>query len=120
MRTNVLAGYIQDDWRVTPNLTVNLGVRYEYVAPPVDAADGMSTFNLATGQVVPVGTNGVSRSGLQPDTNNAAPRVGVSWSPAADTVVRGGYGLYYDSGMLTVNRNQSVIWFQLAGRRDPF
>ncbi len=106
MRTDAVSAYIQDDWRVRANLTLNLGVRYEYVLPPVDANDGMSTLNFSTGKIVQVGTNGMSRSGLTPDKNNVAPRVGLSWSPADHTVVRGGYGLYYDSSMLTVNTAQ--------------
>ena len=63
----------------------------------------MSTFNLQTGKVVQVGRNGLSPSGINPDRGNFAPRVGFAWSPARDTVVRGGYGLYYDAGYLEVN-----------------
>jgi len=48
-----------------------------------------------------VGTNGVSRSGIRPDTNNFAPRIGFAWTPASNLVVRGGYGIYYDAGMFT-------------------
>ena len=103
MRTNAWAAYLQDDWRVRPNLTLNLGVRYEYMSPPVDAYDAMSIFDATTKRLVQAGTNGVSRSGISPDRNNVAPRLGVSWAPARRTVVRGGYGLFYDSGMLTVN-----------------
>jgi outer membrane receptor protein involved in Fe transport len=106
MRTNTVAAYLQDDWRVLPSLTVNLGVRYEYVTPPVDARDGMSTLNFQTGKIVQVGTDGVSRSGMQPDRNNLAPRINASWRAGDATVVRGGYGVYYDSGMLTVNTAQ--------------
>lgn len=106
MRTDAVSAYIQDDWRVHSDLTLSLGVRYEYVSPPVDANDGMSTLDFSTGRIVQVGTNGVSRSGLSPDRNNIAPRVGLSWSPADHTLVRGGYGLFYDSSMLTVNTAQ--------------
>ncbi len=102
MRTNAWSAYVQDDWRLRPDLTVNLGVRYEYVSPPVDANNGMTTFDLANGQLAQVGTNGVSRSGIRPDRNNFAPRIGASWRVTPGTVIRGGYGLFYDSGMLTV------------------
>jgi hypothetical protein len=61
----------------------------------------MSVFDLASQQVYQVGTNGVSRSGIQPDRNNFAPRVGFAWTPVPNLVVRGGYGIYYDSGMFT-------------------
>lgn len=106
MRTDSYAAYLQDDWRVARRLTLNLGVRYEYVTPPVDANNDMTTLDFATGKLVGVGTNGVSQSGIQPDRNNFAPRLGASWSVNDDTVVRGGYGIFYDSGMLTVNTAQ--------------
>jgi hypothetical protein len=106
MRTSGFAGYFQDNWRVRPDVTVSLGVRYEYLAPPVDANDGMSTFDRASGQVVQVGKNGVSRSGVGADWNNAAPRVGVSWNATPATIIRGGYGIYYDSNMFVVNSAQ--------------
>src|SRR5947209_16207526 len=66
----------------------------------------MTAFNPATGQLSKVGTNGVSRSGISPDRNNIAPRIGISWSPTPSTVIRSGYGVYYDSSMLTVNTAQ--------------
>ncbi len=106
LRTEAYSLYVQDDWRVRPNLTLNVGARYEYVSPPVDAVDGMSTLNASTGTLVNVGTNGVSRSGIRPDRNNLAPRFGFSWAPVAGTIVRGGYGIFYDSSMLTVNSAQ--------------
>ena len=92
---------MQDDWKVRPNLTLNLGLRYEYNTPPTDPFNRMSFFDLATQNVYQVGTNGLSRSGIRPDTNNFAPRVGFAWSPAANLVVRGGYGLFYDAGIFT-------------------
>ena len=106
MRSHAISAYLQDDWRARANLSINLGLRYEYAAPPIDVNDGMSTLNFATQKIVQVGTNGVSRSGLTPDRNNLAPRVGFSWSADDHTAVRGGYGLFYDSSTLTVNTAQ--------------
>jgi len=106
MRTNAWSGYLQDDWRIHPDVTLNLGMRYEYIVPPTDARDGMTSLNPGTGRLVPVGTNGVSRSGLSPDRNNVAPRLGVSWNLTPATLVRGGYGVFYDSNMLEVNTAQ--------------
>jgi len=99
LRSFVTNFFVQDDWKLRPNFTLNLGLRYEYNTPPIDPTNRMSVFDLASQQVYQVGTNGVSRSGIQPDWNNFAPRVGFAWTPAANLVVRGGYGIYYDAGM---------------------
>jgi hypothetical protein len=91
----------EDTFRMRPDLTFSLGVRYEYNAPPVDAQNRANVFDRATQSLVPVGTNGIPRSGYQPDRNNWAPRVGVAWSPGNRTrVFRAGYGIDYDQGAL--------------------
>ncbi len=102
--------FLQDDWRITPTLTVNAGVRYEYNAPPIDTDNRMAIFDLDALKLVQVGTNGVSRSGLHADFNNFAPRVGASWDLTGHgtLVLRGGYGIFYDSGTLIEN---SALYF---------
>jgi hypothetical protein len=107
-RTTSLGTFVQDDWKVSRRLTVNMGVRWEYNSPPVDAHNQMSAFNLATGTVQQVGTDGLSRSGIRPDYMNLGPRVGFAYSLDSQTVIRGGYGIFYDAGMLTVN---SALYF---------
>ncbi|MFN0103651.1 MAG: TonB-dependent receptor domain-containing protein [Bryobacteraceae bacterium] len=106
LRTTAYNAYIQDDWKAAPRLTLNLGLRYEYNTPPVDPNDRMSTLDFATNKVVQVGTGNVSRSGIQPSRNNVAPRVGFAWMAGPRWVVRGGYGIAYDAGMLVVNTAQ--------------
>jgi hypothetical protein len=103
LRTKILSGYFQDDWKVHRNLTLNLGVRYEYDSPATDPTNRLATFDFQTGQTVQVGTDGTSRSGTQPKPHEFAPRVGFAWSPGNHIVVRGGYGIYYDSGMFVIN-----------------
>ena len=94
--------YINDSYRVTNNLTLVGGLRYEYNSPPVDKDDRANVFDPVTRSLVPVGTNGVPRSGFTPDVNNFAPRVGFAWTIGSErkTVLRGGYGVYYDQSPL--------------------
>ena len=80
IRTESYNFFINDSWRVTPRLTIIAGLRYEYNSPPVDADDRATVFDLTTRNIVPVGTNGVPRSGFDADKNNFAPRVGFAWT----------------------------------------
>jgi hypothetical protein len=102
IRTESYNFFINDSFRVTSRLTLNAGLRYEYNSPPVDAADRANVYDVTTRSLVPVGSNGVPRSGFEPDRNNFAPRVGFAWTVGEDqgTVLRGGYGVYYDQAPL--------------------
>ena len=102
LRTQSYNVFIQDDYQVTPALTLSAGLRFELNTPPVDVDDRANIFDPATGSLVQVGTGGVPRAGYETDTNNLAPRVGAAWSPdgSGRTVVRGGYGIYYDQSAL--------------------
>ncbi len=103
LRTAITGAYVQDDWKVARNLTLNLGLRYDFESPATDPTNRMATFDFQTGNVVQVGTNGTSRSGTKASPNDFAPRVGFAWTPIEKLVVRGGYGIYYDQGMFEVN-----------------
>ncbi len=94
--------YVTDSFRIRPNLTLSFGLRYEYNSPPVDPEDRANLYDPATQSLVRVGTNGVPRSGYEPDRNNFAPRLGLAWTLGSkgDTVVRTGYGVYYDQSAL--------------------
>jgi hypothetical protein len=102
LRTESYNFFVNDSYRVTPSLTINLGLRYEYNSPAVDAFDRANVYDAATGSLVRVGTNGVPRSGYEADRNNFAPRVGFAWTVGeeAKTVLRAGYGVYYDQSPL--------------------
>ena len=102
IRTESYNFFINDSYRVTPRLTLTGGLRYEYNSPPVDAEDRANVYDVATRSLVAVGTNGVPRSGFEADKNNFAPRVGFAWTIGDEqaTVLRGGYGIYYDQSPL--------------------
>ena len=103
LRTFASNFYVQDDWKLRPNLMVNVGLRYEFNTPPTDPTNRMSVLDLASRGLIQVGTNGKSRSGIAADYQDFAPRIGVAWSPWKAWVIRAGYGLFYDAGMFVVN-----------------
>jgi Carboxypeptidase regulatory-like domain len=96
-RQRVLGAFVQDDFKITSNLTLNLGVRYEYTSPIVEAHNRQSNFDYSTGQIVVANQNGASAGLTKVDKLNFAPRVGFAYTPFADhkTVFRGGYGIFY-------------------------
>ncbi|HEV8369383.1 MAG TPA: TonB-dependent receptor [Pyrinomonadaceae bacterium] len=102
IRTQSYNFFINDSFRIRRNLTLTAGLRYEYNSPPVDTRDRANVYDVATRILVQVGTNGVPRSGFETDKNNFAPRVGFAWTLGHDqaTVIRGGYGVYYDQSPL--------------------
>jgi len=102
LRTESYGFYINDSFRVRPNLTLSAGLRYEFNSPPVDEFNRANLFDPATRSLVAVGTNGVPRSGYEADKNNWAPRVGLAWTVGSkgNTVLRGGYGMYFDQSSL--------------------
>jgi hypothetical protein len=95
--SNYYAGFVQDNWRVRPNLTLNLGMRYEYGQTPWDRSSKTGWFDPST-QLVEYSRTGAVRNGIvDPDWHNFAPRVGFSYSPSFlhNTVMRGAYGIFY-------------------------
>jgi Carboxypeptidase regulatory-like domain len=97
LRTTYWAGYLQDDWRALPNLTLNMGIRYEYSDPPYDISNRTAWFNPANGQVEYSDLGQVRNGVVNPDYDNVAPRFGFAYSPSfvKNTVVRGAFGEFY-------------------------
>lgn len=113
LRTTYTAGYVQDDWRIVPNLTLNYGLRYEFARSPVERDNKSLVFAPELGQILLAG-KGVRPDIVDPDWNNFAPRLGFTWRPPVmkDFVVRGGGGIYY----ATDNFNEE----QFKGIGPPF
>jgi len=105
LRSYSLNFFLQDNYRVTTNFTISAGMRYEYNRPATDPDDRAQVYHPATGGLVQVGTNGVPRAGYASDRNNFGPRVGVAWGigQRQNTVLRGGYGIYFDQASLAPN-----------------
>jgi hypothetical protein len=98
MYTTYWAGYIQDDWHIVPNFTLNIGVRYEFSRPPYERNDKSLWFSPELGRIFLAG-QGIRREIVDPDWNNWAPRIGFAYRPSflRDTVIRGGAGIYYST-----------------------
>ena len=108
IRTDSLNFYVQDDIRVTPRFTLNLGLRYEYNQPPREPRNRFSVPDLSDNSITCTpkpdcqfflaGSNGIPRGTYNNDLNNFAPRFGLAWRPLPTErfVVRAGYGIFYD------------------------
>jgi hypothetical protein len=113
LRSHGVSTYVQDDIHVVPRFLLNVGLRYEYNSPPVEALNRFSvpdlipcpepcalepTFNV-------VGTGGIPRATYSPTRTDFAPRIGFAWRPLKSErwVVRSGYGIFYDSSIENIN-----------------
>jgi trimeric autotransporter adhesin len=110
-RANSFDVFAQDDWRLKPTLSLNLGLRYEYNGPYTEANNQIANLVVGPGftsaqpivpsaAVLPAGATGLLQSGnpslINPDRNDFAPRIGIAWRPVKDTVIRAGYGINYN------------------------
>jgi hypothetical protein len=103
---NAWNAYFSDDWRISKNVSLNLGVRYEYVSPFSEAHNRLVTLDappdFARVTVVPAGGVGpfsgrFPSTIVAPDRNNFAPRIGVAWRAAQRLIIRAGYSIDYDT-----------------------
>jgi hypothetical protein len=108
--------FVQDDWRVTSRLSLNLGVRYTLNSPSTEARDQGAVFNLETQQLDYLGKNGFPNSARELHWKNLGPRIGVSYLLTNKTVVRSGYGLtFFDqAGITTPFTNPQFPFVQTA------
>jgi hypothetical protein len=126
LRANVFDWYAQDDWRARANLTFNFGLRYEYFSPYVEKNDRLVNLDhnadFTEVQAVEPGQSGTfsggfPRSLVNPDRSMYSPRVGFAYRPKSkffkETVIRGGYGINYNTGQY------ATIARQLANQQ-PF
>ncbi len=97
---NILVGeysyYFQDDWKVSDRLTLNMGLRYEYDTRARERDDQWTNFDVVTGKMLIAGFNTDSNTGVNRDPNNFAPRLGFAYRLREGTILRGGYGLFYN------------------------
>ena len=96
LRRNMHFAYVQDDWRATSRLTLNLGLRYEYSTPYWEKNNVLSNFDPATNSMILASDGSVyDRALINPDRNNFGPRLGFAYTVTPGTVIRGGYGISY-------------------------
>jgi hypothetical protein len=101
MRQNSFGGYVQDDWRINPRLTLNLGLRYEYVTPFTETRGNLlNLMYSAQPNPPPPQLQRVSQA-VRPDARNFSPRLGLAWRlpklpfSHGETVFRAGFGIFY-------------------------
>ena len=93
-RNTALGGFVQDDWRISSHLTINIGLRWQLFTPIYEVDNRMTNFGEYTGQIELAGVDGNSRA-LYNQYNGIAnflPRVGIAWSPDEKTVIRAAFG----------------------------
>jgi len=92
-RNQIYNFFVQDDYRVLPNLTLNLGLRYEYGTPIYEKYNRMSDYSLDTGTMIQASSSNPYL--VNPDRRNFAPRIGLAWTARPRFVVRSAYGIFY-------------------------
>jgi Carboxypeptidase regulatory-like domain/TonB-dependent Receptor Plug Domain len=110
--SNSSAVFVQDDYKVSGRLSLNLGVRWEVNSPLREGHNYVNSFDTETGKPIVAGQNGVGDHVYDYDWKAIAPRLGFAWQPTAsgNTVIRGGFGTFYNR--LQVGSQSFLIWGQ--------
>lgn len=95
LRYSEYGAFVQDEWRVTSRLAINLGLRYDLFTPVSEQHDRLSDFFLGSEALVLAGQNGISPSVLSIQKHDFSPRIGLAYRIGEKTVIRTAYGLYY-------------------------
>jgi hypothetical protein len=101
--------FVEDNWKITKNLTLNLGLAWALVTPITEAANRLANFNPANGQFIVAGKGGSSSAGVNMDWTAGEPRLGLAWKPfgKSNTVLRAGYAIFHDSSW---NQGAQGLW----------
>ena len=109
-RWKIFRPFVQDDWRIRSDLTLNLGIAWNLTTPISEVDNRMADFNPATGTFLVPGVNGVGKwAGIQFDKTAFEPRIGLAWKPRGSdkTAIRAGYAIYHDSSW---NQGAQGLW----------
>jgi hypothetical protein len=122
-RANSFGGFIQDDWRVTPNFTLNIGLRYDLDSPRWETHNRQNSFNPTAinpvsgtpGTITFAGIDGASKYSNNWDWNNFGPRLGFAWRVLPNTVIRAGGGILYTGEFDEATPLDASAGFSLRG-----
>jgi hypothetical protein len=108
-RWKLFRPYVQDDWRLTKNLTANIGLAWAFVTPLTEAQNRQANFDFVTGRFLIPGQGSDGRAGVELDKTALEPRIGLSWKPfgSETTAIRAGYSIFHDSSW---NQGAQGLW----------